>query len=285
MIRKMEAWQSAQDRNGIIHHDGDGTVQTLQMDEVPIQLLLHHDTGANRSVTNDLSILNNVQSIPPYNIKGVNATEGFIQCTMKGILNIQCSDGSTIPVPTYHSEHVEGTIISPTELCMHNFINYPNFKQDCDVSSGTGTLSFYHPHVSRQANIDLVMKNGLWFSLQRKRKRIEHIDNQQGYVKTLTPEAEYEMWHQRLAHPGKKVMQYVSQCVDGIPELHKKRHQLYHCLCCDKAKIRKKDRNRIANTTHITSRAQRFHMDFGFVRGDQYKKYDKTLHRLSLIHI
>ena len=110
------------------------------------------------------------------------------------------------------------------------------------------------------------MSNGLRYSHQS-HINTYHSTLTRGCVQVLTAETSCELWHQRLVHPGKKVMEQKHHCSDGVPDFKPKRHQMFHCACCDKAKVRKK--NRISTSTYKTTTCgQRFHMYFGFVRVD-----------------
>ena len=261
-----------------IEIDPSGTVRNIEYK--PIYMNLHHDSGANRSVTNDLSLLHDVEEITnPYTIQGANANSGFLSCTHKGMFNLKCDDDSYIQVPVYYSANVDGTIISPTEICMHNAQRYHIWEKTCDIKKGTGTLKFHsNNNTFEQAVITLTMNNGLWYSQQNRRWKPIHTDK--GYVKTLTADAAYELWHQRLGHPGHKIMQYMHQCTQGLPDMSQSKPQFYHCKSCDHGKITKKDRRKQTNTK-IFSRGQRFHMDFGFVRAHDNDTNHKNKHNFT----
>ena len=119
------------------------------------------------------------------------------------------------------------------------------------------------------------MKNGLWYSQQAQTIRL--TTHKTECVRMLIAEATYQLWHQRLGHPGQKVLQHFHNCANGVPELQSKLHQFFSCKCCDHAKIKKQNKNVLPSPDKTTSRGQRFHMDFGFVRGDNsHKTNDKT---------
>ena len=258
--------------------DPSGIVRNIEYKQININL--HHDSGANRSVTNDLSLLCDVEEIAkPYTIQGANENSGFLSCTHKGIFNLRCDDDSYIQLPVYYSNDIDGTIISPTEVCMHNPTRYHIWEKTCDIKKGTGTLKFYsHDNSAVPATITLNMTNGLWYSQQC--RHWKPLENDKGYVKTLTANASYELWHQRLGHPGTKIMQYMHQCTQGLPDMSKHKPQFYHCQSCDHAKITKKDR-RTQTQTKIFSRGQRFHMDFGFVRAHDKDTLQNNKHNFT----
>ena len=251
-----------------------GVIASLQMQQY--QYSLHHDSGANRSVTRHRSILHSISQITPLNIKGANKGSGFLSCTEKGLLNLLCNDGSIIPVPVYLTDDVEGTILSPTDICLHHYDKFSGWHQHSDVANNKGTLTFLAQDSERSASIDLYMDNGLWYSKQPASNR--NINQTSPTIKTMTAEAEYELWHQRLCHPGQHVMASVHNAVDNVPNLQTKRHEFYHCDTCSHAKMHKANRNKTISTK-TTSQGQRYHMDFGFVRGEQYNKLDKKTKR------
>ena len=245
----------------------------------PISFSIHHDSGANRSVTNQRSILHSITPVTSLNIKGANKDSGFLTCSEQGIFNLQCRDGIIIPVPVYITDDVEGTILSPTDICLHNYNNFSVWEQRSEIDSNTGSLTFLSTDNSYKAIVDLKMENGLWFSHQAVVHRPFHPQSSNAaYVKTMTAEAEYELWHQRLCHPGQKVMEKIHHAVEGVPELKSKRHAFYHCDTCVHSKIQKRNRNK-SISTKTNSRGERFHMDFGFVRGEDHKEYNSKLRR------
>ena len=276
--------------NSVYEYDGDfGVINKIQTDKIEICFKLHHDSGANRSITNNLNLLQNIEEIPPCVMQGANAEHGSITATKKGIMQMLCNDNSHILVPMYYTQDVEGTIVSPNDVCMHNSHLYQNWSKTCNVRTGVGKIIFSSSDSTiPEAIIDIQMVNGLWFSFHRQYNSEYQPPNSDilspspnichPCVRTLTAEATYELWHQRLCHPGKKIMESISNCVQGVPQLSTKRHEFYHCPCCDKAKIKKKDRNVSTSPfTKTTPRSERFHMDFGFVRVDNR---DNKKHKL-----
>ena len=107
--------------------------------------------------------------------------------------------------------------------------------------------------------------------------------------------AQYELWHQRLGHPGKTTMECMHHHSIGIPSL--KGNTFYGCPTCMPEKLsikRKFGKNRTksklsndamelaktvipiedTNDFYLPDAAtgQHFHMDFIFVRGKEYKQ-------------
>ena len=242
-----------------------------------VECLIHHDSGANRSVTRHRHLVHSITPIQPLKIKGANEGSGFLSCSEKGFFDLLCDDGSFISVPIYVTNDGEGTILSPTDICLHHYDKYSAWKQYSDIGSNTGKLTFFSKHPCNSATISLVMRNGLWYSTQSTRNN-RLTSSTKAYIKTMTAEAEYELWHQRLCHPGQKIMESISHSAKNVPNLKHKRHEFYHCDTCSHAKIHKKPRNK-SISTKTTSRGERFHMDYGFVRGDDFHIKNKKLNR------
>ena len=75
------------------------------------------DSGANRIVTNEISLLQNIEYITPLPMGGCNANdEAAITCTARGILSLKSKEGQVIKTKAYYSDEVDGTIISPTTV-------------------------------------------------------------------------------------------------------------------------------------------------------------------------
>ena len=53
------------------------------------------DSGANTSLTNDLSLLHTRWDVPAFRLKGIG---GGVVCTKRGLFHLHCTDGSVLPV-------------------------------------------------------------------------------------------------------------------------------------------------------------------------------------------
>jgi len=74
---------------------------------------MHMDGGANRSVTDDLRLLNNVRNITPYVMSGAQKDDASIVCTKVGYISLMCQGQGVIKVRTFFSPDIAETIISP----------------------------------------------------------------------------------------------------------------------------------------------------------------------------
>ena len=76
-----------------------------------------------------------------------------------------------------------------------------------------------------------------------------------------------ELWHQRLGHIGLKKLQATARCTTGMPAIGNL-HPLFQCRACAIAKMTKTPRRKRDNQAQQPG--ERFHMDFGFVRGPKH---------------
>ena len=49
-------------------------------------------------------------------------------------------------------------------------------------------------------------------------------------IHKLNKSTEYELWHQRIMHPGHTIMHSIDKCTTGIPHLY--RHHIHKCIIC-----------------------------------------------------
>ena len=75
--------------------------------------LVQADGGANRSLTNNISLLHTYWNIEPYMIGGIGAC---VTCTKKGPFHLKCDDGSVIRVEMFFSADYTETIILPIDI-------------------------------------------------------------------------------------------------------------------------------------------------------------------------
>ena len=110
-----------------------------------------------------------------------------------------------------------------------------------DKSQGEITL------ISREGDnvhIPLVRTNALWY---HKLNHQSTLDEQMQYltsqmttgitINRLSDAVQWELWHQRLAHPGTNFLQATHKHADGVPKLCG--NAFYHCLSCMTSKTTK----------------------------------------------
>ena len=143
------------------------------------------------------------------------------------------------------------------------------------TDTGTAQIIFFNKNEYRpQVSLHMYEINNCWYldqsylaTVDRAKGRRKHFiptNNYEPVVNSISKQAEYELWHQRLIHPGKTCMDAIHNCVDGIPSL--KRHDFHKCPICQEAKITRKYNHQV-DPTKATKVGQVFSMDFGFVKG------------------
>ena len=108
--------------------------------EFQINTQIQNDSGANRSVTNLISLLHNFKTIDPYPIGGVNSQTPAIYCTGFGHLKWYSEDKQVIQIPCYYCAESSGTIISPTDIVYTHMDNFKGWQMTTNIDSKTGTF-------------------------------------------------------------------------------------------------------------------------------------------------
>lgn len=79
---------------------------------------------------------------------------------------------------------------------------------------------------------------------------------------------ECETWHMRLGHPGPQKLIKTAKCTNSIPMMGNL-HPMFDCESCIRSKLTKAPKGKV-ETCEATKPGERYHMDFGFVRGPKY---------------
>ncbi len=201
-------------------HDKEVYSQPLSPKQAFIKLQC--DGGANRSVTNDESLLHVSWDISPYSIGGIGTG---ITCTKKGLFHLICDDESILPVEMFYSAEATETVISPTDIVFSNSDKYDSWWQLNNCAKGNGGLRFYHTNELFQCNVRLSMHNKLWFIEQdiittRNRNRINTFSDD--FVHSVSGTTLHNLWHHRLFHAGNFVCSNIDDVVDGVLNLRHK---------------------------------------------------------------
>ena len=254
-----------------------------------------NDSGANRIVTDDINKLTNVKIITPIPMGGCNKhDEAAITCTAVGDMTLYTSQGTPMKFKAYYSAHVDGTIISPTAMVRQHFTEYHAWIKYANCESNSGTLKLLGRNDNDPVSFNIFSQNDLWYHQEDTIATINTIEKPT--LNHLSNAAKYELWHQRLAHPGQNTMEKIHQHVIGVPKL--KGNAFYRCPSCLSGKLCTKrsigkptpTKGATTNTTNSSSKkdhptlpqspqmvpGQHFSMDFGFVRGSSFKLKDKT---------
>ena len=241
-----------------------------------------NDGGANRSVTNNKDILIHFETIPQYPINGVKDGEVAIYCTGRGYLPWRASSGELILIRCYYCSDTSGTIISPTDVNAQYSDRYSGWTMITSFDQQSGMFRLTARDGIHHLEFPSYCENNLWFHY------LDQITDQEykqigtstkAVVRTLTNGAAYELWHNRLGHPGTHIMDIIHKHVDGIPKL--KRNKFYSCAACMSSKFRKRHigptkRIALPDPTPKASieKGQHINIDFGFVRGSDWSKKD-----------
>jgi deoxyuridine 5'-triphosphate nucleotidohydrolase len=249
------------------------------------------DSGANAIVTNDITLLKNVKMIDNYPMNGCNKNDpAAIVCTALGMMPMQTTTGEILWVKTYYSAELDGTLISPTTLVRQHSDRFSGWMQYSDLDCDTGKIVLIGKGAQADVKFKIISQNDLWY---HDPKCIGPIPSDvKPRINRLTSAAQYELWHQRTAHAGASTLESLHLHAKGVPKV--RGNAFFRCpscmagkLCTKRAIGKKEKKTRIKNAKnemtqklddivddiHMPDAApgQHFHMDFGFVRGSEYR--------------
>jgi deoxyuridine 5'-triphosphate nucleotidohydrolase len=249
-----------------------------------VQILsAQHDSGANRSVTSSKNILLHYEDIEDYAINGVKDGEPAIICTGKGYVPWRAKSGEIILFRCLYCPDASGTIISPSDINAQYSNRYSGWVMDTNYDSKMGTFKFIARDGINHLSFPTYSENNLWFHYLDQVTAEEYKAlgaETKAVVRTLSNGASYELWHNRLGHPGETIMSKIHEHVIGVPKL--KRHKFYSCAACMSAKFRKTHIGPSRRAIHAKESTestpceagQHLHADFGYVRGSDWSKRD-----------
>ena len=239
-----------------------------------LKICLQMDSGASDCITPDKSLLKHFKYVKSRSINTTDITSAGCQIEGEGYMDSHTASGDWLTVKVLYVPNASGIIISPTFIAK-NDPHFTSWNQMSHTDTGTAQIIFFNKHEYRpKVSPHMYEFNNCWYldqsyleTVHRAKGRSRHlnsIDNKEHIVNSLSRPAEYELWHQRLIHPGKTCMDALHHCVDGIPSL--KRHDFHTCPICQEAKITH-NYNHNVDPTKATKVGQIFSMDFGFVKG------------------
>jgi hypothetical protein len=240
-----------------------------------------NDGGANRSVTSSKSILVHYEDIANYGINGVKEGVTAITCTGRGFIPWRANSGEIILVRCLYCKDASGTILSPSDVNSQYSHRYGGWTMTTDLDSKTGKFSLIARDGINHLHFTSYSENNLWYHYLDQVTEEEYAKlgpMTTAVVNTLSNAANYELWHNRLGHPGQSIMSIIHNHASGIPKL--KRNKFYSCSSCISAKFRKqhigpkKTYCKVATDTKPCEIGQHIHADFGFVRGSDWSKKD-----------
>ena len=232
------------------------------------------DGGANTNVTNNKRILRQYRSVQSIPVTGVGDNGPACMIKGEGYMDIKTNEGDWLTIKTYYAPRCNGTIISPNAIVEQDK-SFTSWTQHSHLDTKNATILFYHKdQYHKRKSLTMGLQNNLWFIQQPLIPTIKRAQNQinvsqiieEVKIHHLSTQATYELWHQRLLHPGQMVMNHMQECTDGIPSLNK---PAFHT--CDTCQETKGTKIKNKHTTNIspTSVGEQFHMDIGFVHGKQ----------------
>ena len=273
-------------------HDGIPTINTAKLKESST-FMIQCDIGANRCVTDDNTIMENYTAIDPYPIGGVEKDEIAIVCTGKGDIPWYSKEGHKIMVECLYSADCDGTIISPTAVVKNNATLFQGYVIVSDCDNGTGHLKLLHRDGVSHSTFPMHQQNDLWYH------RFNSSSKPLATVHRMNDACLSALWHGRFGCAGNSVMEVIHKHVKGI-DRPLRRNPYYRCPSCMPNKMCKRSMKQKPRTAKHKSRpppkivenqtikseehdliqdddiidgnpGQHFHMDFGFVRGSEYK--------------
>ena len=199
------------------------------------------DLGANRSATCHKHLLEDYKPIKKKTISGANKDTGDVTVEGIGYLPWYTPWDQKLLIKTYYSPDLVETIVSPTDVALTQNSKYQGFTINVSVIKGTGTIKFINNDGICHATYPIQMANGLWYSIDRRTPqkcvRSQHNKRINAIINRLTIAAQYELWHQRLGHPGESTMKGIHKLVKGVPKL--RGHAFHRCLSCMLSKMSK----------------------------------------------
>ena len=149
-----------------------------------------------------------------------------------------------------------------------------------------GFLNFIHRNGLDNSRFYMFMENILWYSQEWYQEVPVHMEQRirskrWEVVRKLSKVVEYELWHQRLGHPGKRVMSQIHKSVKGDPKL--KGNYFYKCASyfywklCERNTDEKYSRVLCNEEDESVSyppdqKGKHFSMDLEFVRGSDFSE-------------
>ena len=190
---------------------------------VQINQEVQNDPGANICITDNKSLLFRYSNISPKAVNGCSKDGPALQCEGVGYLPWYAKGGERLMIRTYYSSTADGTIFSPTAIQQQYKDRYSGwcFKANCDDK--VGTLRFNARDGITHTVFESYMENRLWFHYLQLPSAAEIQELKEANVnicRKLNSDATFELWHNRLGHPGRNVTEMIHLHAKGIPKLN-----------------------------------------------------------------
>ena len=124
---------------------------------------LQSDTGANRHLTDDKTLLVNYKEITPFTIGTINKdSTSAVEVIGVGELPIPTTTGTMERPKVYYSPNASGSVFSPDRYVLETNRYYSWAQHGCP-STGIGAIIFYAENKDVLTTIPLYPRNGLWY--------------------------------------------------------------------------------------------------------------------------
>jgi hypothetical protein len=197
---------------------------------IPVQ----NDMGSTHCITNNKSILQEYKSLSmPLPVNGIEKDNIAVTATGIGFLPVIFDDGEVICAKCLFSEEANTTLISPTLIAKQYESTYHGWAMYADLTNNTGYMQLLHKDGVNHAKLQVYCESGLWYHYLE--TNVQELV--QPTIRKLSSQSEFELWHHRMGHPNKTVLQKMHKYARGIPQL--KEPSFYKCQLCSLCKIKK----------------------------------------------
>ena len=148
-----------------------------------------------------------------------------------GILYLRNPSVVCLPVTAYYSSDLPTTIISPNSILFEHSKILIGYQKHVNLTTKTGTLTFQTREGFDDIVFDLNHENMLWYHTMDILSETEIMSDKFSSsqmstspsdvmkINRLSDSAKFELWHQRIMHPGENVMRNQQHHCTGVPKL------------------------------------------------------------------
>jgi hypothetical protein len=141
-------------------------------------------------------------------------------------------------VQCYYCSEAADTIVSPDDVIITHIDQYYAWGKYCNVDTSYGHIEFHHRDGTPPVQYHLYRKNGLWYHDGNTASTSDYYHSTL-HIKCLTTQANYELHHQRLGHPGECIMSQIHHHILNVPPL--KGNHFYKCALCIYGKAKQRN--------------------------------------------
>ena len=138
----------------------------------------------------------------------------------------------------YYCPDVDNTIVLPTEIVRQNISQFIGYQKYLRMDKSVGHIWLIAQESYQDIHIPIYAVNNLCYHHHSHMVvDLTKWEDESGIPKVncLSDAAKWELWHQRLVHPGTRVMEQQHQCSDGVPQLHG--NAFWCCPSCMSGKL------------------------------------------------